>query len=142
MKNIIWICLSMLMLVSCGTATSDKTNKSDTLTNVESVSDVKVTVTVTVTGLPVIMDFSATWCPPCQQFKPIFEEAKDRYSGQIEFKTIDVDAEKELAQQFNITSIPAIVFIDAEGNEINRIIGFTDKDSFDKAINDNFKLNN
>ncbi len=138
MKNIIWICLSMLMLVSCGTATSDKTNKSDTLTNVESVSDVKVTVT----GLPVIMDFSATWCPPCQQFKPIFEEAKDRYSGQIEFKTIDVDAEKELAQQFNITSIPAIVFIDAEGNEINRIIGFTDKDSFDKAINDNFKLNN
>lgn len=126
------------MLVSCGTATSDKTNKSDTLTNVESVSDVKVTVT----GLPVIMDFSATWCPPCQQFKPIFEEAKDRYSGQIEFKTIDVDAEKELAQQFNITSIPAIVFIDAEGNEINRIIGFTDKDSFDKAINDNFKLNN
>ena len=74
MKNIIWICLSMLMLVSCGTATSDKTNKSDTLTNVESVSDVKVTVT----GLPVIMDFSATWCPPCQQFKPIFEEAKDR----------------------------------------------------------------
>lgn len=140
MKNIIWICLSMLMLVSCGTATSDKTNKSDTLTNVESVSDVKVTVTVT--GLPVIMDFSASWCPPCQQFKPIFEEAKDRYSGQIEFKTIDVDAEKELAQQFNITSIPAIVFIDAEGNEINRIIGFTDKDSFDKAINDNFKLNN
>lgn len=124
------------MLVSCGTATSDKTNKSDTLTNEESVSDVKVT------RLPVIMDFSATWCPPCQQFKPIFEEAKDRYSGQIEFKTIDVDAEKELAQQFNITSIPAIVFIDAEGNEINRIIGFTDKDSFDKAINDNFKLNN
>ena len=136
MKNIIWICLSMLMLVSCGTATSDKTNKSDTLTNVESVSDVKVT------GLPVIMDFSATWCPPCQQFKPIFEEAKDRYSRQSEFKSIDVDAEKELAQQFNITSIPAIVFIDAEGNEINRIIGFTDKDSFDKAINDNFKLNN
>lgn len=136
MKNIIWICLSMLMLVSCGTATSDKSNKLDTLTNEESVSDVKVT------GLPVIMDFSATWCPPCQQFKPIFEEAKDRYSGQIEFKTIDVDAEKELAQQFNITSIPAIVFIDAEGNEINRIIGFTDKDSFDKAINDNFKLNN
>lgn len=136
MKNIIWICLSMLLLVSCGTATSDKTNKSDTLTNEENVSDVKVT------GLPVIMDFSATWCPPCQQFKPIFEEAKDRYSGQIEFKTIDVDAEKELAQQFNITSIPAIIFIDAEGNEINRIIGFTDKDSFDKAINDNFKLNN
>ena len=136
MKNIIWICLSMLLLVSCGTATSDKTNKSDTLTNEESVSDVKVT------GLPVIMDFSATWCPPCQQFKPIFEDAKDRYFGQIEFKTIDVDAEKELAQQFNITSIPAIVFIDAEGNEINRIIGFTDKDSFDKAINDNFKLNN
>lgn len=136
MKNIIWICLSMLLLVSCGTATSDKTNKSDTLTNEESVSDVKVT------GLPVIMDFSATWCPPCQQFKPIFEDAKDRYSGQIEFKTIDVDAEKELAQQFNITSIPAIIFIDAEGNEINRIIGFIDKDSFDKAINDNFKLNN
>lgn len=136
MKNMIWICLSMLLLVSCGTATSDKTNKSDTLTNEENVSDVKVT------GLPVIMDFSATWCPPCQQFKPIFEEAKDRYSGQIEFKTIDVDAEKELAQQFNITSIPAIIFIDAEGNEINRIIGFTDKDSFDKAINDNFKLNN
>lgn len=136
MKNIIWICLSMLLLVSCGTATSDKTNKSDTLTNEENVSDVKVT------GLPVIMDFSATWCPPCQQFKPIFEDAKDRYSGQIEFKTIDVDAEKELAQQFNITSIPAIIFIDAEGNEINRIIGFTDKDSFDKAINDNFKLNN
>ena len=136
MKNIIWICLSMLILVSCGVGTSDKTNISDTLINKESVSDVNVG------GLPVIMDFSATWCPPCQQFKPIFEEAKDRYSGKIEFKTIDVDVEKELAQQFNITSIPAIIFIDAEGNEVNRIIGFTDKDSFEKAINDNFKLNN
>lgn len=134
MKNYIWIFYLLFIFVSCGTNYSGNSEESDTITKDNIFSNDSII------GIPLIMDFSATWCPPCQQFKPIFEEAKKAYSGKIEFRTIDVDAEKELAQKFNISSIPSIIFIDAEGNEVNRIIGFTDKNSFEKAIKDNFNI--
>ena len=67
--------------------------------------------------------FTATWCGPCQQFKPIMEEiAGDGYS--IEF--IDVDNEQNKAEKYGVRSVPTVV-IEDNGIEVDRFIGVLPK---------------
>jgi|TARA_B100000287_G_C20301801_1_gene650168 thioredoxin 1 len=67
--------------------------------------------------------FTATWCGPCQRFKPIMQEvANEGHSVQF----IDIDSQGDMAQQYNVRSVPTIV-IEQNGSEVNRLIGATTK---------------
>ena len=67
--------------------------------------------------------FSATWCGPCQTFNPIMNEiANEGHSVQF----IDIDQQGDLAQQYNVRSVPTVV-IEQNGSEVNRLIGATTK---------------
>ena len=67
--------------------------------------------------------FSATWCGPCQTFKPIMSEiANEGHSVQF----IDIDQQGDLAQRYNVRSVPTVV-IEQNGSEVNRLIGATTK---------------
>ena len=67
--------------------------------------------------------FTATWCGPCQRFKPIMQEvANEGYSVQF----IDIDSQKDTAAQYNVRSVPTVV-IEENGSEVNRLIGATSK---------------
>ena len=68
--------------------------------------------------------FSAAWCGPCKQFKPIMEELSNE-GYNIEF--IDGDENKEVAIEYNIRSIPTTV-IELDGKEINRLVGVRSKE--------------
>lgn len=80
-------------------------------------------------ALPKLWDFWATWCPPCREQKPIVEELAKDYADVIEIKSIDVDENKDLAKQFNVSAIPTLVFLDATGKELSRRVGLYPKDS-------------
>ena len=67
--------------------------------------------------------FTATWCGPCQRFKPIMQEL---VSEGYQVATLDIDVHKDLAEQYNVRSVPTVV-IEENGNEVNRLIGATSK---------------
>ena len=65
--------------------------------------------TMTGDGL-VLVDFWATWCPPCRMFGPVFEKASERHPDAV-FGKVDTEAQPELAGAFNISSIPTLIII-------------------------------
>ena len=67
--------------------------------------------------------FTATWCGPCQRFKPIMQEvANEGHSVQF----IDIDSQENLARQYNVRSVPTVV-VEQNGSEVNRLIGVSTK---------------
>ena len=87
---------------------------------------------------PCIIDFWATWCPPCKVIAPILDGLAKEYEGQIYIYKVDVDKEKELAQAFGIQSIPTLLFVPMNGDPKSEI-GAIPKETFKDRI-DNFLL--
>ncbi len=87
---------------------------------------------------PCIIDFWATWCPPCKVIAPILDDLAKEYDGQIYVYKVDVDQQKELAQAFGIQSIPTLLFVPMDG-EPKAEIGAIPKETFKDRI-DNFLL--
>lgn len=83
---------------------------------------------------PAIVDFTATWCGPCQKIAPILEELAVEYADRIVIYKVDVDKEKGLAQAFNVSSIPAILYIPANGQDPVMIVGARGKEKFKEEI--------
>ncbi len=87
------------------------------------------TATPAVANLPKLWDFWATWCGPCKELKPTIEALEKEYEGRIEIRSIDVDQDKDMAQKFAVSAIPTLVFLDAKGNELSRIVGLVPRDT-------------
>ena len=72
--------------------------------------------------LPVLVDFYATWCGPCQMMAPILEQVNQKLSNRLQIVKIDTDKYPEIASQFNIAALPTLVLF-REGQPIKRIEG-------------------
>lgn len=85
--------------------------------------------------VPCVIDFYASWCRPCKMVSPIMEELAGQYNGKIKIYKIDTDKEQDLAKAFNITSIPAVLFIPMTGQpQMN--VGAMAKADYEKIINE------
>ena len=73
----------------------------------------------------VLIDFYADWCGPCKMLSPIVTEVA-KENPEIKVVKIDVDAEQDLAIEYQVMSIPTLVVI-KDGNEVNRAVGLIDK---------------
>lgn len=83
--------------------------------------------------IPVILNFSASWCGPCKSFAPILEQLSKDYAGKLHVYKVDIDKDPELADVFEIQSVPTTLFIDSR-NEPMGINGYKELATMKKAI--------
>ena len=81
----------------------------------------------------VIVDFSATWCPPCKAIGIELENLAEENS-EINIIKVNVDTEQELAIQYRVVNVPTLVVM-KNGKEVNRSEGFIRKDMIMKLLN-------
>ncbi len=76
--------------------------------------------------IPVLIDFYADWCAPCKMMEPALEEAVDYYAGKLKIYKLNVDENPYIAAQYQIMSIPAMLFF-KNGTPVAQIIGAVNK---------------
>ena len=74
---------------------------------------------------PVLVDFFATWCGPCQMLAPVLEELDENLKGSVKIAKINVDTESDLAAQYHISSIPTLMLL-KDGKIVDSAIGYRD----------------
>ncbi|MBF1067719.1 MAG: thioredoxin [Porphyromonadaceae bacterium] len=84
-------------------------------------------------GQPVVVDFWATWCGPCQMVGPFIEELAHEYEGRVIVGKCDVDQDSDLPGQFNVRNIPTILFFKG-GQLAKKLVGAQSKEVLKAAI--------
>jgi thioredoxin 1 len=86
----------------------------------------------------VIVDFFAEWCFPCTMMAPVFERFAEKNTN-VKFAKINVDDAPDLANEYEVSSIPCIIFF-KDGEEVDRVIGGVSEDILEEKISDYLKL--
>ena len=84
-------------------------------------------------GKPVVVDFWATWCGPCQMVGPFIEELAQEYEGKVVIGKCDVDQDNDLPGRFSVRNIPTILFI-KNGEVAKQLVGAQSIDVLRKAV--------
>lgn len=102
-------------------------------TRVINTNDEEFDATVLQSREPVLVDFWASWCPPCRQIAPVIEELAGEYRERLRVVKVDVDANPDIVSRYAIVSNPTLVFF-KDGREARRLIGAWPKDRFVDVI--------
>lgn len=81
----------------------------------------------------VLVDFYADWCGPCKMIAPILSDLEKEYEGKAGIIKVDVDNDGELAQRYDVMSIPTLILF-KDGKPVGRKTGFLPKPELEKFI--------
>lgn len=85
----------------------------------------------------VLIDFFANWCGPCRMLSPFLDEMAEQFAGKVEIYKVNVDESPELAQRYDVFSIPNLILF-KNGKQMDQMVGFNGpealKDFISKAL--------
>jgi len=88
------------------------------------------------TDQPLVVDFWAPWCGPCQGFAPTFAQAAAKFEPKARFVKINTENEQQIAAQYGIRSIPTLAIFQS-GKELTRMAGAMDYGNFSRWLDQN-----
>jgi len=86
----------------------------------------------------VLVDFFAEWCMPCLMMAPVIDELSEKFKGKIKFGKVSTEDNQELAQRFEIRSIPNFILF-KDGKVVEQFVGAMSSDEFEKKLNNFIK---
>ena len=81
-----------------------------------------------------IVDFYATWCPPCKMLSPVIEKVSEEYGSKLNFHKLNVDENNSISERYQIMAVPTIVIF-KNGNVANRVSGYMGEKQLIEFIN-------
>ena len=92
------------------------------MANIPNVTDDSFQADVLGSDLPVMVDFSATWCGPCKALAPTVEALAAEYDGKIRVFNLDVDQARNTAVRYGVMSVPALIVF-RNGEAVEQMLG-------------------
>lgn len=83
-----------------------------------------------------VVDFFATWCGPCKMLAPVLEGLSTEMNGKAKFIKVDVDQSSDLANEFQISSVPTTIIF-KDGEKVEQLVGFLPKEKIQQVIEAN-----
>ncbi|MCX7826223.1 MAG: thioredoxin [Verrucomicrobiae bacterium] len=105
-------------------------------TNIVRLTSLNFDAEVLQSSQPVLVDFWAEWCGPCKMIAPVLDELAGEFAGKAKIAKCNVDEAGELASQYAITSIPALLLFKG-GKVVAQLVGARPKKDLQKLLNDN-----
>jgi thioredoxin 1 len=93
---------------------------------VKTVDDAAFDTDVLASTTPVLVEFGASWCPPCRMLAPILDEVADARSEHLQVRTLDVDANPVMQGKYRVMSLPTLLLF-VNGEPVRQTIGFLSK---------------
>ncbi|MGL6016043.1 MAG: thioredoxin [Selenomonadaceae bacterium] len=81
----------------------------------------------------VLVDFWATWSSPCLFLEPVIEEIAQKYDGQVAVARVDVDVERDLAEKYQVVSIPTVMIF-KDGEVFDKEIGAVTEAAYESLL--------
>lgn len=83
--------------------------------------------------LPVLVDFTASWCGPCRRVAPIVDQIAEERAGSLDVFKLDIDESRDIAEQYNIMSVPTLLLFQG-GKPVNAIMGARPKAAIEAIL--------
>jgi thioredoxin 1 len=84
--------------------------------------------------MPILLDFTAAWCPPCRMLDPIVDELATKYNGQMRVGKVDVDINPDIQEMFGVMGIPTLILFKG-GQPVEYLVGFKPRNQIESALN-------
>ena len=101
--------------------------------NVIELSDTNFEQEVLKADVPVLVDFTATWCGPCKMVAPIVDKIAEEFAGKYKVAKLDIDDAPKVTQRFGVRSVPTVLVFKG-GSKAGQHVGVTNKETLIKML--------